>query len=293
MNKPMKWQNTYSTTNNSPFKTITADHLARNRRGFTLIELLVVIAIIAILAAMLLPALSKAKFKAVGIQCMNNGKQLSLGWQLYADDNKGGLVSSLEQGPVPGFYQGRPNWFTGNFTASIQSQWDIRVDMINSPLWNYVSKSQKVFKCPADPSTVTVAGVIYPRVRSMSMSQVFDFGQWLQPSNWRTYAKLAEIVRPSDTFVFVDENPSQINDAAFATQCDGYPGTPGNPFIVDVPAHYHNNAAGLSFADGHSVIHKWAGSFIRNFNGGGEPNPLTGGDLTDFNWLAQNTTVKK
>ena len=253
-----------------------------------------VIAIIAILAAMLLPALAKAKTKAKGIQCINNEKQLVLSWILYSDDNHDGLVSSIDNGG--GFYNLRPDWMTGNFATSIQSQWDIKADVLKSPLFPYF-KNPALVRCPADISTVTVAGKIFPRVRSISMSQVFDFGMWLTANKWRTYARMTDIKIPVQTFVFIDENQKSINDAAFATQCNGEPGTgTGTPGIVDVPASYHNSAGGLSFADGHAVINKWRGSVILHFNGTLPPGafPLGDtGDFADFDFLALNTTVLK
>jgi prepilin-type N-terminal cleavage/methylation domain-containing protein/prepilin-type processing-associated H-X9-DG protein len=277
-------------------------HTGKQNRGFTLIELLVVIAIIAILAAMLLPALAKAKQTAKGIMCLNNSKQLTLAWRIYADDNNGGLVASLGTTANPTNYQGRPVWMSGNFSTSVTSQWNYKTDIINSPLWSYIGKGPTIFRCPADTSTVTVAGVAYPRVRSISMSQAFDFGQWLTAANWRTYAKIDQIIKPVQTFVFIDENPNTINDAAFATQCDGAEDGTGSPAIVDVPATYHNNAAGLSFADGHSEMHKWHGSIILSFKsyiapsaGGGTQTVSASdiGNMNDFLYLAQNTTVRK
>jgi prepilin-type N-terminal cleavage/methylation domain-containing protein/prepilin-type processing-associated H-X9-DG protein len=278
------------------FRRVGFHAIGNERRGFTLIELLVVIAIIAILAAMLLPALTKAKVKAKGILCMNNGRQLSLGWRLYADDNRGALVASLDSPGGSGFYNGRPIWMNGtlDFNNGNASNWDINQDMVKSPLWAYVAKNPNVFKCPADPTTVTVAGVVKSRIRSISMSQVFDFGHWLTAGNWRLYGKMEDIVKPSDTFVFVDESPFSINDAAFATQCDGSQGVAGSPYIIDIPSNYHNFAAGFAFADGHSQLHKWNGGSIRNFRGPLQSFPATtGGDLDDFNWLAMNTSAKK
>ena len=183
---------------------------------------------------------------------------------------------------------------TGQITQS-PSSWNVAVDVQKSPLYQYFA-NPAIVKCPADPSTVTVAGKIYPRVRSISMSQAFDFGQWLTADKWRTYAKITDIKIPVQTFVFIDENELSINDAAFATQCNGEAGsnTGNNPGIVDVPASYHNKAGGLSFADGHALIHKWQGGVILNFNGTLPSGAFTAsypGDLDDFNFLAFNTTV--
>jgi hypothetical protein len=168
--------------------------------------------------------------------------------------------------------------------------------MVKSPLWDYVAHNPVVFKCPADPTFAVIAGVSRPRVRSISMSQVFDFGQWLTPNNWRLYDKLDTIVKPANTFVFVDESPYTINDAAFATQCDGTDGVAGSPRLVDLPSNFHNLAAGLSFADGHSEIHKWRGDLIRGLNAFTSLPSFAAtapGDLADFQWLAANTTVRK
>jgi|GEM_PF-1244053 len=161
----------------------------------------------------------------------------------------------------------------------------------------YCGKNPALFRCPADPSTVLWGGKVYPRVRSISMSQVFDWGQWLSLGNvpspyWRTYAKISDIVRPVNTFVFIDENPTFLNDGALATECDGLPGSgvPGTPQIIDIPASYHNHAGGLSFADGHAEIHKWKGNIILTTVGS---TATSGGDLEDFTYLAENTTARR
>jgi type II secretory pathway pseudopilin PulG len=261
-----------------------------------LIELLVVIAIIAILAGMLLPALAKAKTRAQGIMCMNNGKQLMLAWRLYAEDSTDKLVGAEDN------MRGRPNWFSGwiDFKGFNTANWDINVNMVNSPMWPYTGKSKDVYKCPADRSAVTVAGEIKPRVRSISMSQVFGNGSWLPapPANpaWRPYDKLSTIVHPAKTWVVVDEHPDSLNDAAFAVQCLGAD-KQSTAMIVDFPASYHNGACGFAFSEGHCEIHKWRGSTIQA--PAKYQDYVLGLDVPakdswlDVNWMADNTTVPK
>ncbi len=236
------------------------------RWGFTLIELLVVMAIIAILAAMLLPALAKAKQKAQGIQCISNLRQLSLGWKMYSGDNQGLLVPNGDEthqptsltdpagqpgGALAQWCPGRQDVATelspaGN-TADIGGQW-IKLGL----LYPYIS-STAVYKCPADQNSYSAGGFSYPHVRSMSMNT------WLgaiAPYNNDTtvisYKKESDMSRlqPVNLWVLIDENPRSINDGSFIC-------SPDIPQWVDCPASYHNRAGGIAFADGHAQIKKW------------------------------------
>jgi prepilin-type N-terminal cleavage/methylation domain-containing protein len=280
--------------------------LRTGQNGFTLIELLVVIAIIAILAGMLLPALAKSKAKAQGILCMNNHRQLMLAWRLYSDDSNDKIpFAYVGAGSVNVPYA----WIMGilDFSGANRSNWDPDVDIKKSPLWQYCGGSLGIFHCPADHSTVKVAGKgDLPRVRSMSMNNWVGgngtdpnpstwYGGWSGPE-WRVYTKQSDFIDPgpANTFVFLDEREDSINDAFWVTDMTGYP-NPASTKIVDYPASYHNNAGGFSFGDGHSEIRKWRDARTYPKLKKGTPLPLNvaSPNNLDVVWLQDHCTRKK
>jgi len=244
------------------------------RAGFTLIELLVVIAIIAILAAMLLPSLAKAKEKANGISCLSNTKQLTVAWLMYADDFQGTLVASRGVAETQNA-RNKDNWIYGVMDyVGVDST---NVNYLLESLLGPYTKSIGIYKCPADRSYVDRAGGPYPRVRSMSMNN--------QLGNNNQIQKLAQIVEPNPSmrWVFIDEHPDSLNDGQFYIN--------NKLEWTDYPACYHNGAGGLSFADGHSEIRKWLeGSTCQPITRTGKPAQK---DVTatprDCRWMLQRT----
>jgi prepilin-type N-terminal cleavage/methylation domain-containing protein/prepilin-type processing-associated H-X9-DG protein len=262
------------------------------RWGFTLIELLVVIAIIAILASMLLPALSRAKCRAHAAQCMSNTKQLGLAWWMYADDNRDNLVPNHDGSGTTYANSWVPGWL--NFEVNHADNTN-RNYLLLSKISPY-TKNPGIYKCPADIYNCRMYGTLAPRVRSVGMNGFIEGGaypdhkagdsHWF--SGWWAYNKMSDIINPvpSKLWVFVDEHPDSINDGWTITSVTD----PNN--WTDLPASYHCGAAGFCFADGHAEIKHWQekSTIVRvtqqQFNGFPAPNSR------DIQWMIERSSAK-
>ena len=269
-----------------PFSLRPSAFSLSSRPAFTLIELLVVIAIIAILASLLLPALSKSKTKAQAIQCLSNLKQLQLCWHMYADDNGDRLVIG---------YNGNANapdrWVLGDMDNDRDATNIVYIQ--RGHLFPYNS-SVGIYKCPADRSTQKAAPKL-PRVRSVSMSTAISHPDAPLPSPpYRVYYKTSDITdpAPSQLWVFMMEHPNSIVGGVLTIRCLE---RGASARIYDYPASYHNGADGLSFADGHAEIHKyldprtrppakWDKGVSLQFNIASPNNP-------DIAWLQERTSA--
>jgi prepilin-type N-terminal cleavage/methylation domain-containing protein len=254
---------------------------AKRYRGFTLLELLTVISTIAVLAALLLPILNKAKIKAQRTCCLSNLRQLGLAWMMYKDDNNGFLAESY---PV-----NNPEvWVQGDMSRSSEAG---NPDLIRvGKLFSY-NRSVSIYHCPTDQG-VSIGGKVVPTVRSYSMNSFMgardpnlgpipDCAIGYVPF----YAKDSDIRRPSHMWVLLDEDERSINDGFFVTD-------PRGKIWVDFPAislHRHNYSYALNFADGHSEVwrHRDALTFLVSTNKTEQPGNK------DLERLASSTSAPK
>jgi type II secretory pathway pseudopilin PulG len=271
-----------------------------------LIELLVVIPVVAILVSLLLPSIDKARQKARGMQCLNNLRQLGLGWQMYADDNFGTLVPNWGNG-VAGMDETCPSWVAGwmDYTSSSHNtnvDYLIRSGVGDRPygaLLGPYTRDYRLYRCPADLSKVEIGGERLPRVRSVSMN-LYTAANWLGPlakegldAGYAIYKTTADFRKlpPSNAWIMLDEHEDSINGGGFVVDVIR---RGSSAQLIDTPASYHNNAGGFNFADGHSEVHRWTdGRLIipvtRQTIGVRTQAP----DSRDIAWLQDRTTARE
>lgn len=282
-----------------------ADRPCAHDRGFTLVELLVVVAIIGILAGILLSALTKSKARAQGVFCLNNTRQLTIAWMVYADDHNGRLAYNLGIGGPPTKLSSSPpmslNWANNVLDWETSNSDNTNANkLLQSGIGPYAGQSASVYRCPSDyvlsPQQHSVGW--NARVRSYSMNAMIgDAGAFTQNGfnlnapEYVQFFNAASIPRPFNIFVFLDEHPDSINDGYFMNKADE-----NNPEWNDLPASYHDGAGCFSFADGHGEIHRWHNPSTRPSSLPGAANlpiQIPAGERADYYWVISRMSIER
>jgi prepilin-type processing-associated H-X9-DG protein len=221
--------------------------------GFSLLELVVVVGIIAMVMALLLPAMARSKERARELVCLRNQQQLHVAWTLYADENTGWLP-----GVEGGSFAGPGKWISGWLDLS-SSPDNTNTLYLTDPRYSQMGpylKSAAPYRCPSDHSMVWMEDGLHERVRSVSMNCWLNYvgDTPIGQDEFRLFRKLDDIREPSELWVLIDERPDSINDGLFLTNLKSR-GKLAK--LVDYPAGWHNRGAGVTFADGHGEIKRW------------------------------------
>jgi prepilin-type N-terminal cleavage/methylation domain-containing protein/prepilin-type processing-associated H-X9-DG protein len=284
----------------------------RHLAGFTLIELLVVIAIIAILAALLLPSLSKARDRAQAISCLNNTRQLGLAWQLYTDDHAGFLPYNLWMNASSP--RTNINWVNNVMTWGVPDPDNTNTTTItDASLGPYIGGQTAIFHCPSDHALSAAQSEAgwSSRIRSYSMNAMvgnvgtlFVNGVNTKNPGYKQFLNTTQIPRPAEIFVFLDEHPDSIDDGYFLDKDAVAVNGPNNAVSTaadewtDLPASYHNQSAAFSFADGHASLHHWSkSSTIRPSAPYAANLPIqipatTTDENADFDWVLAHMSIE-
>lgn len=267
------------------------------RAAFTLIELLVVIGLVALLAAMLLPAISKAKMRTQGMACLNNNRQLATAWLLYADDHNDRLPYNLG-GPNRDSVAQRTNlnWVNNLLNWELDSDNTNTATITEASLGPYASRVVSIYRCPSDRvlSAIQRQANWTGRVRSYSMNAMIgDAGELSQQGfnqnnpDYVQFFTRSSIPRPANIFVFLDEHPDSINDGYFLNKAYYHE-------WVDLPASYHDGAATFSFADGHSQLRRWQYARTKRPplpDAAGLPLYIPSHEDADFKWVIERMSI--
>ncbi len=275
----------------TPVKPSEAPDLVRTRstasqntnHAFSRIDLLAVLSILVLLAVLVMPALARSRVNDQAFQCLNNLRQLTLGWRMYAEDNQGALPSAWD-------------WVRGYLDYSPNNRDNTNVSyLLTGQLGSYV-QNPALYKCPADTSTTTFSpGITLPRVRTVCMNFMLhnpnEDGFPLPRPYWTSYWRFSQIIKPTpaNLFVLIEENPNYINDAAFVVPLSVRGEVTEN--WNDYPNVLHNGSCALSFADGHSQTKLWQDAVT--LTGKAPSSPFVPFPLPrdDIQWLQDRTTA--